>query len=95
MIEDKTEALIPIDTTILKEKSIEDQQKIQRIMDETYVLSNRLNQLRYKIRQTDREKLEIETIGKEIERLTKELNEIEQSKSNAFGWKRLFNFKKK
>ena len=95
MIEDKTEALIPIDTTILKEKSIEDQQKIQRIMDETYVLSNRLNQLRYKMRQTDREKLEIETIGKEIERLTKELNEIEQGKSNSFGWKRLFNFKKK
>ena len=95
MIEDKTEALIPIDTTILKEKSIEDQQKIQRIMDETYVLSNRLNQLRYKMRQTDREKLEIETIGKEIERLTKELNEIEQGKPNAFGWKRLFNFKKK
>lgn len=95
VIEDEAEAFIPIDTTVLEERSFEEQQKIQYLLNESYVLSNRLNQLRYKIRQTDRDKREIDAISKQIEKLTQELNELEEGKSHVFGWRKLFSFRKK
>ena len=70
--------LIPIDTIVIDNEEIDE--RLELIMEESYVLSNRLNQLRAKIRKTDRDKLEIEAISKQIDRLRKELDELDPNK---------------
>lgn len=69
--------LIPIDTTTIDDAQ---EEELQFILNQSYILSNRLNQLRCKIRQTDRDKLEIEAISKQIAKLTQEFEELKQSK---------------
>ena len=70
--------LTPINTTEINEECTEEKLK-QLIMEESLVLSNRLNQLRYKIRTTERDKLEIKAISKQIEILKEELERLEDS----------------
>ncbi len=72
--------LIPIDTAVINNDEDEDQE-LENLIAETRILSNRLNQLRYKMRSTAREKLEYEAISKQVIKLTKQINEI-QRKSN-------------
>ena len=70
--------LIPIDTTTVNDVQ---EEELQLILNQSYILSNRLNQLRCKIRQTDRDKLEIEAISKQIAKLNQEFEALkEQSK---------------
>jgi hypothetical protein len=72
-----TEDYLPIDTTTVNDVQ---EEELQFILNQSYILSNRLNQLRCKIRQTDRDKLEIEAISKQIAKLNQEFEELKQSK---------------
>ena len=67
--------LIPIDTTVIDDEDPFEERK-QFLIEQSQLLSNRLNQLRFKIRQTDRTKLEMKAIERQIERLTQEINEL-------------------
>ncbi len=66
---------IPIDTTVIND---EYEAKKQLIIEETYLLSNRLTQLRRKLRQTDREMLEIKAIETQLDKLNKELDSLKK-----------------
>ncbi len=66
---------IPIDTTVINDE--EDELK-RLLIEQSQALSARLNQLRYKIRTSDREKLEIESISRQVEKITQELDALEQ-----------------
>ena len=73
-----TEDHLPIDTTTVNDVQ---EEELQFILNQSYILSNRLNQLRCKIRQTDRDKLEIEAISKQIAKLNQEFEALKaQSK---------------
>ena len=81
-----------IDTTTLDRISIEDEQRLQFLEDQSYVLSTRLNQLRRQIRQSKRDILESETIEKQINRIREEMDELENKK---YGWRNMFRFFRK
>lgn len=67
------EESLPIDVTTVDDSF---EERKQFLIEQSQLLSNRLNQLRFKIRQTDRTKLEMKAIERQIDRLTQEINEL-------------------
>lgn len=65
--------LVPIDITTVDDSF---EERKQLLIEQSKLLSNRLNQLRFKIRQTDRTKLEMKAIEKQIDKLSQEINEL-------------------
>lgn len=79
-----TEDRLPIDTTTINNDDYEQElieEKKRFLMNQTYILSNRLNQLRYDMRKsdlTDREKFEEQAIEKQIKLIEKEIKELKK-----------------
>ena len=74
-----------------------DNSKMQQLINESCMLNNRLDQLQYKSKKTDRDKFEINAIIKHLKRLEKELEKLQDDKSDTiFNWKSVFGlFEKK
>ena len=79
-----TEDHLPIDTTTINDDDYEQElieEKKRFLMNQTYILSNRLNQLRYDMRKsdlTDREKFEEQAIEKQIKLIEEEIEELKK-----------------
>jgi hypothetical protein len=75
---------LPIDTTTIDDNDYEEkliEEKKQYLINQTYILSNRLNQLRYDMRKadlTDKEKFEEQAIEKQIKLIKEEFKELEK-----------------
>ena len=75
---------LPIDTTTIDDNDYEEkliEEKKQFLINQTYILSNRLNQLRYDMRKTDltdKEKFEEQAIEKQIKLIKEEFKELEK-----------------
>ena len=73
---------IPIDITTINEKQ-EIEKRKDFLIKETLVLSSKLNQIRYDIRHSKdsaRFKLEEQAVTKQINKIKKELEELENNK---------------
>ncbi len=81
-VDSKLEDYLPIDTTIIndyEQELIEERKRF--LINQTYILSNRLNQLRYDMRHsdtTDREKFEEQAIKKQIKLIEEEYEELKE-----------------
>lgn len=81
-----TEDHLPIDTTTINDNNDDYEQELieekkRFLMNQTYILSNRLNQLRYDMRKsdlTDREKFEEQAIEKQIKLIEEEIEELKK-----------------
>jgi hypothetical protein len=75
---------LPIDTTTIDDNDYEEkliEEKKQFLINQTYILSNRLNQLRYDMRKTDltdKERFEEQAIEKQIKLIKEEFKELEK-----------------
>lgn len=75
---------IPIDITTINEKQ-EIENRKDFLIKESYILSNRLNQLRYDMRHSndsERYKLEEQAIEKQIDKIAQEIAELKRMSDN-------------
>ena len=75
---------IPIDITTINEKQ-EIENRKDFLIKESYILSNRLNQLRYDMRHSndfERYKLEEQAIEKQLDKIAQEIAELKRMSDN-------------
>lgn len=75
---------IPIDTTTIDESQERERRK-DLLMKESYILSNRLNQLRYDMRHSNdskQYKFEEQAIENQLKKIAQEIEEIKRMSDN-------------